>query len=247
MKDNKIKIIETDLYKPIQKHFIKQGFDVYGEVQHCDIAVIKDKELIIIELKLNLTVDLLIQATKRQRLTDLVYVAIPKPKYSLRSKKWRDILHLIRRLELGLIIVNFLKSGAKMEVVVSPAPFDGVKSRQLNKRKREQLLKEIEGRNGDYNIGGSNKTKIMTAYKESCIQIATLLKLHGSLTPKLLRQMGTGDKTLAILNKNYYGWFDKIQRGTYAISEKGKKELVEFPQQVHYFSEQDRHSQMKKE
>ncbi|HYK73891.1 MAG TPA: DUF2161 domain-containing phosphodiesterase, partial [Pseudoneobacillus sp.] len=138
-------------------------------------------------------------------------------------------------------------SGAKMEVVVSPAPFDGVKSRQLNKRKREQLLKEIEGRNGDYNIGGSNKTKIMTAYKESCIQIATLLKLHGSLTPKLLRQMGTGDKTLAILNKNYYGWFDKIQRGTYAISEKGKKELVEFPQQVHYFSEQDRHSQMKKE
>ncbi|WP_442598839.1 DUF2161 domain-containing phosphodiesterase [Neobacillus sp. D3-1R] len=239
MKDKKVKLNETDLYKPIRNYFTKQGFNVYGEVQHCDMAVIKDNELILIELKLNLTVDLLIQATKRQRLTDLVYVAIPKPKYSLRSKKWRDILHLMRRLELGLIIVQFLKSSTKMDVVVSPAPFDGTKSRQLNKKKRVQLLKEIEGRNGDYNVGGSNKTKIMTAYKESCIHIATLLARHGPLSPKLLRQRGTGEKTLSILNKNYYGWYDKIQRGLYSISEKGKKELLEYPEQVQYFIEHD--------
>lgn len=239
MKDNKVKIVETDLYKPIRNYFTKQGFEVYGEVQHCDMAVVKDNELIIIELKLNLSVDLLIQASKRQRLTDLVYIAIPKPKYNLRSKKWKDILHLIKRLELGLIIVNFLKSGAKMDVVLSPAPFDGVKSRQLHKRKRDRLIKEIEGRNGDYNLGGSNKTKIMTAYKENCIQIATLLERYGPQTPKSLRQMGAGDKTLSILNKNYYGWYEKIQRGTYGISEKGKQELVEYSEQVKYFLEID--------
>ncbi|MGE8203914.1 DUF2161 domain-containing phosphodiesterase [Heyndrickxia sp. NPDC080065] len=236
MTNSKTKLYEVDLYKPIQKHFIKEGYEVYGEVNDCDVTAIKDDELIIVELKLRLNVDLLIQATKRQRLSNQVYIAIPKPNYSLFSKKWRDICHLIRRLELGLILVSFLKSSTKMEVVISPAPFDRKKSMQQNKKKRQKILKEIEGRHGDQNVGGSSKTKIMTAYKETCIQIASYLDQYGPLTPKALRQMGTGEKTLSILNKNYYGWFERIHRGTYVISEKGKVELKEYPEIIEYFS-----------
>lgn len=233
----KDKIYETDLYEPIRKHFTKSGFEVNGEVHHCDMTAVKEDELIIIELKLSLNVDLLVQATNRQRLTDLVYIAIPKPKYNLRSKKWQDICNLIRRLELGLIIVSFLKTGAKMDIILSPKPFDRLKSMQRNKKKRENLIKEIQGRHGDHNVGGSHKTKIMTAYKETSIHIATLLHRFGPLSPKALRQMGTGEKTLTILNKNYYGWFEKIKRGTYNISEKGKNELVEYPKIVKYYTE----------
>ena len=47
---------------------------------------------------------------------------------------------------------------------------------------------------------------------EYCIQIASLLQQHGPLSPKSLRQMGAGDKTLSILAKNYYGWFEKIKQ-----------------------------------
>jgi hypothetical protein len=232
---NQEKRYETDLYKPIQRYLSKLGYEVYGEVHHCDIVAVKEDDLIIVELKLSLTVDLLMQATKRQRLTDKVYIAIPKPKTKPSSKKWQDILHLVRRLELGLIVVNFLKSGARMEVVVEPTPFDRKKSMQRYRERRKSLLKEIEGRTGDRNVGGSTKTKLMTAYKENCIQIAYLLEREGPQSPKALRKLGTGDKTLSILRNNYYGWFEKVQRGIYAISEKGKEELNAYPEVVTYF------------
>ncbi|MBM7583489.1 hypothetical protein JOC86_000026 [Bacillus pakistanensis] len=238
MKSDK-KIYEVDLYKPIQQYFTNKGYEVHGEVKHCDVAAVKGEELVIVELKRNLTVELLVQAAKRQRLTDLVYIAIPKPKYSLYSRKWQDICHLIRRLELGLILVSFQKSGAKMEISIPPTPFDRLKNMKRNKKKSNAIIKEINGRNGDYNIGGSNKTKIMTAYKENCIQIACFLERFGPLSPKALKEKGTGERTQSILSKNYYGWFDKVQRGVYTLSEKGKNEFLSFPQIVKYFNEKE--------
>lgn len=237
MKQKKDKLYEVDLYKPIQNYFSKLGFDVYGEVNDCDLTAVKEQELVIVELKLNLTVELLIQATKRQRLSDLVYIAIPKPKYKMNSKKWHDLCHLIRRLELGLIVVSFLKSGSKMEIIISPEPFNRTKSMQSSKRKRTKLLEEIKGRNVENNMGGTTRTKIMTAYKENCIHIACCLERFGPLSPKSLRQMGTGEKTLSILTNNYYGWFERVQRGLYNISDFGKKKLKEYPQVVNYYSQ----------
>jgi len=236
MSDKK-KLLEVDLYKPIQNHFIKEGFQVYGEVQDCDLTAVKEDLLVIVELKLNLNVELLIQATKRQRLTDLVYIAIPKPKYKLRTKKWRDLCHLVRRLELGLILVSFVGKRATIDIQIHPTPFDRRKSTGQTKYKRAALLKEVSGRSADYNVGGSNRTKIMTAYKENCIQIAVYLEQLGPQSPKALRTLGTGEKTLSILNKNYYKWFDKVKRGIYVISEKGKEELNEFPELVNYYLE----------
>jgi len=230
------KLQEADLYKPIQTHFVQEGYEVYGEVKDCDMAVVRNDELMIIELKLNLSVDLLIQATKRQRLTDLVYIAIPKPKYKPRSKRWTDICQLVRRLELGLIIVS-TGSRQKVEIVFQPTPFDRRKNLGQNKRKRQALLKEIDGRSANFNIGGTNRTKIMTAYRENCIQIACYLEQAGETSPKVLIQMGTGKKTSSILIKNYYGWFNRIKRGVYAISDKGKREMKEYPELLTYYGE----------
>jgi len=194
------KLYEADLYEPIQKHFSKQGYRVNGEVHDCDLTAVKDEELIIVELKLNLNIDLLLQATRRQRLTDLVYIAIPKPK-RISRKRWNDIIQLVRRLELGLIIVSLAGNRKKIEFKVHPEPYKRMTSK--NTRKKAALIKEIEGRSADYNIGGSNKTKIMTAYKENCIQIACYLEKLGQMSPKALVALGTGDKTPLILQKNY--------------------------------------------
>ncbi|NQD68141.1 hypothetical protein HP456_19730 [Bacillus haikouensis] len=226
---------EADLYHPIQKHFTKLGYKVNGEVKDCDLTAVKGEELIIVELKLSLTIDLLIQAAKRQRLTELVYIAIPKPKRT-RSRRWNDICHLVKRLEVGLITVA-LTTRPKVEFVTHPKQFDRKKVMSYSKRKRIALIKEIEGRSADYNTGGSNKKKIMTAYKESCIQIACCLDVLGSMSPKALKQIGTGDKTSSILQKNYYKWFERVQRGVYQISEKGKKELADYPELVQYYTE----------
>lgn len=236
MKENE-KLLEVDLYNPIQTHLIKEGYQVYGEVKDCDVAAVKGDQLVVVELKLNLNVDLLIQATKRQRLTDRVYIAIPKPKYSLRSKKWTDLCHLVRRLELGLIIVSFSGKSKKVDIVFHPTMFDRNKSMRQNKQKRETLLTEISGRSANFNIGGSHKTKIMTAYKENCIQIACYLQEFGPLSPKVLVDMGTGKKTSSILTKNFYKWFERIKRGTYIISEQGKQEVKAYPDLVNYYIE----------
>lgn len=236
MERKKDKLYEVDLFKPVQKHFSKLGYDVYGEVNDCDIVGMKDDELIVVELKLTLNVDLLIQATNRQRLADQVYIAVPKPKYKRNSKKWHDMCHLIKRLELGLIIVTFLKSGTKLEVLFSPGPYNRQSSIQSYKRKRKKLIEEINGRKINDNVGGSTQTKIMTAYKENCIHIASCIKRYGPLSPKSLRQMGTGDKTLSILSKNYYGWFKRVERGIYDLTELGKREIIDFPQVVKYYS-----------
>ncbi|WP_374056170.1 DUF2161 domain-containing phosphodiesterase [Rossellomorea sp. FM04394] len=228
------KLKESDLYQPIQKHFHKQGYQVNGEVNDCDVTAFKEDELVIVELKLSLNVELLIQATKRQRLTDLVYIAIPKPKRP-RSKRWNDVCHLVRRLELGLITVSFTTKTPKLDFVIHPETFDRSKSMKNSKRKRAALVKEIEGRSADYNVGGSNKTKIMTAYKENCIQIACYLEKHGPMSPRNLTKLGTGAKTPSILQKNYYRWFERVKRGVYQITEQGKSELEKYPELVSYY------------
>lgn len=237
MKQKTDKLYEVDLFKPVQKHFLKQGYAVYGEVNDCDVVAIKEEELIIVELKLTLNIDLLIQATNRQRLTDQVYIGIPKPKRKKNSKKWHDMCHLIKRLELGLIMITFVKSGPKLEVVFPPGPFNRQRSIQSYKKKRSKLLEEIQGRHINDNIGGSNQTKIMTAYKENSIQIAYFLDQYGSLSPKELRQLGTNEKTQSILYNNHYGWFTREEKGIYKISELGKDELKKFPDVVKFFSE----------
>lgn len=237
MQDKEAKRYEVDLYKPVKDLFTQQGYDVHGEVNECDVAALKEQELILIELKLSLSIDLLIQATKRQRLTNQVYVAIPKPKLNFRSKKWKDSCHLVRRLELGLILVSFLEDDTRAEIVFHPTSFDRKKSMQRSKKKRTAMLTEMVGRLGDYNVGGSSRTKIMTTYKENCIHIACCLLQSGPLSPKSLREMGTGEKTLTILNKNYYGWFERIRKGIYMISDTGKSELHAFPDLYNHYHE----------
>ncbi|PFP30597.1 hypothetical protein COJ96_05140 [Bacillus sp. AFS073361] len=230
MKETK-KLQEVDLYKPIQTYFVREGYEVYGEVKDCDIVAVKDEEIVVVELKLTLSVDLLVQAAKRQRITDKVYVAIPKPKQRLNSKKWAEKCNLIRKLELGLIVVSSPGKRGKAEIIFDPSPFKYRK----NKLRLESIIKEINGRSADYNVGGSNRTKIMTAYKENCVQIACNLECLGPLSPRMLIQLGTGKNTSSILTKNYYGWFERIKRGTYVITEKGKAELKEYPELVNYY------------
>ena len=100
-------IAESDLAGPLYDYLAGAGYVVRSEVKDCDIAAVKDGDLLIIELKKTLNLALVVQGVRRQRLTDIVYLAIPRP-----SNKWkwwkesRGAQHLLRRLELGLILVS---------------------------------------------------------------------------------------------------------------------------------------------
>lgn len=236
MKTNQNKILETDLCKPVKDFLIEQGYDVRSEVKDCDLAAIRDNELVIVELKRNLSVNLLAQAVKRQKTADLVYVAVPKPKRVFANSKWQDICHLLRRLELGLILVSFKGKNSFVEVPMDPVPFDRKKSMKRNDKKREGIIKEVRNRNMDLNIGGSKGKKLVTAYRESAIFIACCLNKFGPLSPKQLRSLGTNpEKTTSILSENHYGWFDRVKRGLYSINDAGKEGLILYKELSEYF------------
>jgi len=215
-------IRETDLYPPIAEHLGSLGYTVRSEVANCDITAARGDELIIVELKRNFSTELLIQAAKRQRMTDSVYVALPRQK---NARKLRGMKHLLRRLELGLIFVSLNgRKKSRVEVAFHPVPFQ----RQKRKSARRAVLREISERSGDFNEAGCCRRKLVTAYRENAIQIACCLDRLGPLSPKQLRALDTGPKTLSILYSNFYGWFERIDRGVYALSTQGQTELSEY-------------------
>jgi len=227
-------IKETDLYPPLRDYLVANGYVVRSEVVGCDVAATKDEELVLIEIKRNFSTSLLAQAVRRQRVTPSVYVAIPTPSGKQSKKQWKGTQMILRRLELGLIVVNLRAKPPRIDVVFHPTPF----ARRMSKRDRQAVLQEIKGRSIDLNMGGANKTKLVTAYRENAIHIACCLERYGALSPAKLRALETGPKSRAIVYDDVYGWFERIGRGLYDLRKKGHKALSDYPDLVAYYRDQ---------
>jgi hypothetical protein len=217
---------ETDLYGPVRAFLERQGYTVRSEVLGCDVAGRRGDDLVMVELKRALTTDLLVQATRRQRTTNSVYVAVPRPRGAGHGGRWRGLLHLLRRLELGLLLVSFSGRRAGVQAVLHPLPFD----RRRSARDQRAILEEMAGRSGDHNQGGSVRRPLVTAYRENAIHVACCLERSGPLAPRALRAFGTGQKTLSILRSNVYGWFERVGYGIYALSAQGRADLSRWPE-----------------
>ncbi|AAK80954.1 hypothetical protein BJV85_000884 [Clostridium acetobutylicum] len=229
---------ESDMSKPIEDFFTNDGYVVRNEVEDCDVTAIKEDILIVIELKKNLTVKLLSQAVKRQKTADLVYIAVLKPKKMKMNSSLRDIYHLIRRLELGLIWVSFVGNKGILEIAIEPEAFDRKKIVSMNKKKRDKIINEIKNRHKNFNVGGSVHKKLITAYREQAIFIACCLKEFGSMSPASLKKLGTDEKkTSSILYVNHYGWFDRVGRGIYKLNDMGYKALETYKEIAEYYYE----------
>ncbi len=233
---------------------MQQGFTVDAEVNHCDLVAIKRKtiksraikraatktdkqkdELIVVELKLSPNIKLLIQATDRQRLTNEVYVAVPEP--ARVNKHWRGIERVIKRLGLGLILVRQSPLGRSARTTIVPS-YSG----DIDSKARASLLAELSGRSMSYKMvsdAGHNlayksvhkstgKIKPVTAYKEIAITIASILHHLGPQQVCSIKKI-CGDKTQGILANNHYGWFERVKRGTYTLTDEGQVSLREFP------------------
>ncbi len=222
---------EAELF-PYLKEFLENNkYTVRAEVKNCDITATRDDELVIIEIKTSISTTLLIQATDRQRISDSVYVAVPKPSKHVTRRHWRGVQHLLRRLELGLIVVNPRGRIKKVEILFHPLPF----VKRKNSKRKKNILKEIEGRSRNLNTGGVTREKIVTAYRENAIKVALLLKNLGATSPKNLRKYDGGTKTTAILSSNFYGWFERVNFGVYDLTAKGKEDLKNYKELTKIF------------
>jgi len=219
---------ETDLYPPVKLFLEALGYEVKAEVNSCDVVAKKPNgSLIIIELKKGFNIDLLIQGVERLSLANEVYIAAgfygPIAKGSIWNKRRRGILKLCKRLGLGLMMINlFAQKDPKVKVLLDPSPYDPRK----NALKVGRLKKEFNARIGDPNEGGTtSRTKIMTSYRQTALLCAELLSKSGPMQAKDVRDLTGVEKAGNLMRNNHYGWFEKINRGVYELTEKGKKEL----------------------
>jgi hypothetical protein len=213
--------LESDLYAPVKALLEGQGYVVKGEVRGCDVVAVRGAELpVVVELKRAFGLGLVLQGVDRLALTDLVYLAVGQW-----PKQMKNVRKLCRRLGLGLIVV----SGEKADVVLDPVPYTPRK----NTRKSGRMLGEHARRVGDPNVGGqAMRAPLMTAYRQQALRCAELLAANGPMKLAAMRSLADLPNVASILQSDVYGWFERIERGVYAITPKGRQGLQQFDRQA---------------
>ena len=209
--------LESDLYAPVKALLEGQGYRVKGEVKGCDVVGVRGSEPpLIVELKRSFGLGLVLQGVDRLALSDSVYLAI-----GAWPKNMRNVKKLCRRLGLGLIIV--VKDRA--DIVLDPAPYVP----RMNRRKVGRLLGEHARRVGDPNRGGSStRVPLMTAYRQAALRCAASLAANGPMKVAALRAACDAPNAAAILRDDFYGWFERVERGVYTLTPKGRRGLRQF-------------------
>jgi hypothetical protein len=215
--------METALYLPVKTFLEKLGFTVKGEIGGCDLVALSgdDPPIVVIgELKLSFNLELVLQAVDRAGACDEVWLAA---KMSVRGKgresdaRYRN---LCRRLGFGMLGVT---STGQVEVLVKPP----TTSPRRDPKKRSRLVSEHQRRVGDPVLGGSTRAPIMTAYRQQALSCASAL----SNGPRRVRDLKPAvPDAPKILLHNVYGWFERVERGVYSLTDAGRAALKRWPQ-----------------
>lgn len=209
--------LESDLYQPVKAFLEGQGYDVKGEVRGCDVVGVRgDEPPVVVELKRAFSLGLVLQGIDRLALTDQVYLAV-----GARPKRQGDVRKLCRRVGLGFMVVT---ATGRVEVDLDPLPY----APRRSARRTTLLLGEHARRVGDPNRGGSTRIPLVTAYRQEALRCAAMLDAGGPLTVAVLRAGGDNPNAARILQQDVYGWFQRVSRGTYALSAKGREGLARF-------------------
>ena len=223
--------LEAALYPPLKQFLERQGYQVKGEVRGCDLVARRgDEPPVIVELKLRFNLPLVLQGIDRLALTERVYLAVPRPERHARggplAPERPEIRKLCRRLGLGLILVGLTRK--TVEILEEPVPY---RPRQAKSRAL-RLLDEFSRRVGDANVGGAVGVPVVTAYRQDALRCARVLSLYGPMRLGVLRALAGVPRAARILQRNVYGWFDRIERGTYRLTPEGDQALSRFAEAI---------------
>ena len=223
--------VEAALYPPVKAFLERQGYEVKGEVRGCDLVARRgDEPPVIVELKLRFNLPLILQGIDRLALTERVYLAVPRARAQARrgalAPERPEIRKLCRRLGLGLMLIGL--SRKTVEILEEPVPY---RPRQA-KLRALRLAEEFSRRIGDANVGGAVGVPLVTAYRQDALRCARAIALCGPMRVGALRAMADVPRAARILQRNVYGWFDRIVRGTYSLTSEGDQALSRFADTV---------------
>ena len=216
--------METSLYLPVKRHLESLGFAVKGEICGCDVVALPREPggdsapvgIVIAELKLTFTLELVLQAIDRTAVCDEVWVAIQASRRGRGREGDARVKKLCRFLGIGMMAVT---ATGKVEVIVGPVPWKP----RSNAKRRSKIVTEHRRRQGDPALGGSTRRPIMTAYRQQALACAAAMAEAPARPRDLKRSIPDAPK---ILHRNVYDWFVKVERGVYALSDAGRAALV---------------------
>jgi hypothetical protein len=216
--------VETSLYLPVKRHLESLGLTVKGEVGGCDLVALNgdDPPIVVIgELKLSFNLELILQGVERAGACDEVWLAARLSMQGKGRESDARYRNLCRRLGFGMLGVTHQGS---VEVLVAPSTVGP----RRNPKKRSRLVREHHRRKGDPVAGGSTRTPIMTAYRQQALVCAAAIAAAGPCRVRDLRvEIPDAGK---ILLHNVYGWFDRVERGIYILTDAGRDALKRWPQ-----------------
>jgi hypothetical protein len=218
-----VRMKESDLYPPLKRLLESQNYEVKGEVRDCDVLAVRGQESpVVVELKVSLNLDVILQAVERLSLTSKVYIGIPGGCGQLKRRR-KHTIKLLRMLGLGLVVVHLDRKPASAEVLLDPGEYMPRKS----KHRKARLLGEFNKRVGDPNLGGTQaRVGLMTAYRQRVLEIARFLQAAGPTKASLVARDLREPKARDFLYRDVYGWFDRTTRGVYDLSPRGRREIA---------------------
>ena len=214
-------VTETSLYRPVKRYLESLGLSVKGEICGCDVVALRGEALpivVICELKLAFNLELVLQGVDRSAACDEIWLAVrASTRGHVRDPRVRK---LCRLLGFGLIGVS---TTGQVEILAEPGPWRP----RRNAKERSRLVNEHQRRRGDPALGGSSRSPIMTAYRQQALACAASL-VAGPKRPRDIKS--AVPDAPKILLRNVYGWFVRVERGVYGLSEEGRAALVRWPQ-----------------
>src|SRR5690349_574010 len=217
--------METALYLPVKAFIEAAGYEVKGEVGGCDVVGLRPGDppvVVVCELKLSFNLELILQAVDRAAIADEVWVAARVSATGRGREADARYRNLCRRLGIGMLGVS---DGGEVSVIVSsvsPMP-------RTNPKRRSRLVREHQRRRGDPAVGGGSRAPIMTAYRQQALLCASALD-GGLKRPRDMKALVPNAGP--ILRDNVYGWFERIEKGVYALTSAGQAALLRWPQPV---------------
>lgn len=215
--------METSLYLPVKDFLEKAGYVVKGEIGGCDLVGLSNDDppvIVICELKLTFNLELILQAVDRAAVSDEVWIAArvsARGRGRESDKRYRD---LCRRLGIGMLGVSDADDVSVIVGSISPMP-------RTNPKRRSLLMREHQKRRGDPARGGSTRAPVMTAYRQQALGCAAALA-GGPLPVRAVR--ANVPDAGKILLSNVYGWFERLDRGVYGLTDTGRDALQRWPQ-----------------